>query len=142
MRIVSLLPSTTEILFALGAGEHVVGVTFECDHPPEARHRRIVSISAMPQGLTPAEIDEWVKVAMRAGRDLYHLDEAKLQSRKIRQLPGSLAEALDELAADEVIRDALGDHVFERFVEAKHEEWDEYRMQVSGWETARYLEAF
>ena len=74
--------------------------------------------------------------------NLYHLDEAKLQSRKIRQLPGSLAEALDELAADEVIRDALGDHVFERFVEAKHEEWDEYRMQVSGWETARYLEAF
>jgi glutamine synthetase len=74
--------------------------------------------------------------------NLYHLDEAKLQSRKIRQLPGSLAEALDELAADEVIRDALGDHVFERFVEAKREEWDEYRMQVSGWETARYLEAF
>ena len=67
----------------------------------------------------------------------YGRDEAKLQSRKIRQLPGSLAEALDELAADEVIRDALGDHVFERFVEAKREEWDEYRMQVSGWETAR-----
>ena len=78
MRIVSLLPSTTEILFALGAGEQVVGVTFECDHPPEARHRRIVSTSAMPQGLTPAEIDEWVKVAMRAGRDLYHLDQGAL----------------------------------------------------------------
>jgi glutamine synthetase len=74
--------------------------------------------------------------------NLYHLDEAKLQSRKIRQLPGTLSEALDELAADEVIREALGDHVFERFVEAKREEWDAYRMQVTGWETARYLEAF
>jgi glutamine synthetase len=74
--------------------------------------------------------------------NLYHLDEAKLQSRKIRQLPGTLAEALDELSGDEVIREALGDHVFERFVEAKREEWDAYRMQVTGWETARYLEAF
>ncbi len=48
----------------------------------------------------------------------------------------------DELARDEVIRDALGDHVFERFVEAKTEEWDEYRKQVSSWEVERYLEAF
>jgi glutamine synthetase len=74
--------------------------------------------------------------------NLYHFDAAKLESRKIRQLPGTLREALDELARDEVIRDALGDHVFERFVEAKTEEWDEYRKQVSSWEVERYLEAF
>jgi glutamine synthetase len=74
--------------------------------------------------------------------NLYHLDAAKLESRRIKQLPGSLREALDELSKDEVIREALGDHVFERFVEAKTEEWDEYRMQVSGWEVERYLEAF
>ena len=53
MNIVSLLPSATEILFALGAGEDVVGVTFECDHPPEARRRRIVSTSSLPEGLEP-----------------------------------------------------------------------------------------
>jgi glutamine synthetase len=87
-------------------------------------------------------IDRKLPVPDPVEENLYHLDEAKLQSRKIRQLPGTLAEALDELAADEVIRDALGDHVFERFVEAKRDEWNEYRMQVSGWETARYLEAF
>jgi glutamine synthetase len=74
--------------------------------------------------------------------NLYHLDAAKLESRKIRQLPGTLREALDELSRDEVIRDALGEHIFERFVEAKTEEWDEYRMQVSAWEVERYLEAF
>jgi glutamine synthetase len=74
--------------------------------------------------------------------NLYHLDPAKLESRKIRQLPGTLREALDELSRDEVIRDALGDHVLERFIEAKTEEWDEYRKQVSGWEVDRYLEAF
>ena len=78
MRIVSLLPSTTEILFALGAGEEVVGVTFECDHPAQARERRIVSTSAMPAGLSSAEIDAFVVAAMRAGEDLYHLDEGAL----------------------------------------------------------------
>jgi glutamine synthetase len=74
--------------------------------------------------------------------NLYHLDEAKLRSRNIGQLPGSLREALDELCADRVILDALGEHVAERFVEARAEEWDEYRIQVSGWEVDRYLEAF
>ena len=78
MRIVSLLPSTTEVLFAVGAGDDVVGVTFECDHPPEARTRRIVSTSALPEGLTAAEIDRMVSARMRAGEDLYHLDEGAL----------------------------------------------------------------
>ena len=77
-RIVSLLPSTTEILFAVGAGDQVVGVTFECDHPPEARGRRVVSTSAMPEGLASAEIDAFVAEAVRAGEDLYHLDEGAL----------------------------------------------------------------
>jgi glutamine synthetase len=74
--------------------------------------------------------------------NLYHFDTAKLSSRGIRQLPGTLREAVDELSADAVIGDALGEHILERFVEAKNEEWDEYRMQVSAWEVDRYLEAF
>ena len=78
MRIVSLLPSTTEILFAVGAGDDVVGVTFECDYPTEARTRRIVSTSALPEGLSAAEIDRVVSQRMRAGEDLYHLDEGAL----------------------------------------------------------------
>ena len=78
MRIVSLLPSTTEILFDLGAGGDVVGVTFECDHPVEARTRTIVSTSAMPEGLAPADIDAFVTDALRRGEDLYHLDEGAL----------------------------------------------------------------
>ncbi|HET6625204.1 MAG TPA: ABC transporter substrate-binding protein [Nocardioidaceae bacterium] len=78
MRIVSLLPSTTEILFDIGAGAEVVGVTFECDHPAEARTRTIVSTSAMPEGLSPTEIDEFVVNAMHSGEDLYHLDAGAL----------------------------------------------------------------
>jgi iron complex transport system substrate-binding protein len=78
VRIVSLLPSTTEILFAVGAGDDVVGVTFECDYPAAARERRIVSTSAMPEGLTPAQIDAYVAGAMARGEDLYHLDAGAL----------------------------------------------------------------
>ncbi|HET9944065.1 MAG TPA: cobalamin-binding protein, partial [Actinomycetes bacterium] len=78
MRIVSLLPSATEVLFAVGAGDDVVGVTFECDSPAEARNRRIVSTSALPEGLSAAEIDRVVSERMRAGEDLYHLDEGAL----------------------------------------------------------------
>jgi iron complex transport system substrate-binding protein len=91
VRIVSLLPSTTEILFAIGAGEDVVGVTFECDFPVEARSRRIVSTSAMPEGLSPAEIDAYVVGAMSRGEDLYHLS----------------ADALGELDADLVVTQDL-----------------------------------
>ncbi|HEU5035745.1 MAG TPA: ABC transporter substrate-binding protein [Nocardioides sp.] len=91
MRIVSLLPSTTEILFAIGAGDEVVGVTFECDFPAAARTRRIVSTSALPEGLTPAEIDAYVAGAMSRGEDLYHLS----------------ADALAELDADLVVTQDL-----------------------------------
>jgi iron complex transport system substrate-binding protein len=80
VRIVSLLPSTTEILFALGAGDDVVGVTFECDTPAEARTRTIVSTSAMPEGLTPAEIDAYVVGAVAQGEDLYRLAADALRS--------------------------------------------------------------
>jgi iron complex transport system substrate-binding protein len=78
VRIVSLLPSTTEILFGIGAGDDVVGVTFECDTPAEARSRRVVSASAMPEGLTPAAIDAFVAAAVASGDDLYHLDAGAL----------------------------------------------------------------
>jgi len=77
-RIVSLLPSATEILFSLGVGDRVVGVTFECDTPAEARSRRIVSTSAIPDGLTPAEIDAIVRERTAAGEDLYHLERDAL----------------------------------------------------------------
>ena len=75
----SLLPSATEILFAIGAGADVVGVTFECDFPPEARQRPIVSNTTLPAGLTPRQIDATVRARMEAGEDLYTLDEGALR---------------------------------------------------------------
>jgi len=55
-------------------GDQVVGVTFECDHPPAARTKTIVSTSALPEGLTPGEIDAVVKQRIADGEDLYRLD--------------------------------------------------------------------
>src|SRR4029453_4708302 len=78
VRIVSFLPSTTEILFAIGAGGDVVGVTVECDYPPEARSRRIVSTSVLPSELSAAGIDTGVSGTLGRGEDLYHLDRDAL----------------------------------------------------------------
>ena len=75
MRIVSLLPSATEIVYALGLDEHLVGVTHECDWPPEARTKPVVSVSALPAGATPAEIDRMVSASIGGGDPIYRLDD-------------------------------------------------------------------
>jgi glutamine synthetase len=74
--------------------------------------------------------------------NLYDLDEARRRARHVEMLPGSLEEALDCLAEDKVVQDGLGAHVCERFVSAKTQEWDEYRLQVSPWEVDRYLATY
>ena len=71
--------------------------------------------------------------------NLYHMGNEERATRNIPSLPGSLGEALEALKQDTVIRQALGDHVFERFIDAKTQEWDEYRTYVSQWELDRYL---
>jgi len=74
MRIVSLLPSATEILFAIGAGDQLVGVTHECDFPPQARALPKLTASALPASGDAAEIDRHVKEALHHGSSLYKLD--------------------------------------------------------------------
>jgi glutamine synthetase len=74
--------------------------------------------------------------------DLFHFDEAAMAKHSVGVLPGSLAEALNELENDELIREALGQHVYDWFLEAKRQEWDDYRKQVSQWEVERYLTAY
>jgi iron complex transport system substrate-binding protein len=85
MKIVSLLPSATEIVFALGLGDALVGVTDECDYPPEAVTKPVVSRSALPQGrpLSAPEIDEAVRGKLGEGQPLYVLDTDLLR----RELP-------------------------------------------------------
>jgi glutamine synthetase len=72
--------------------------------------------------------------------NLYHLDAEERQKMGVGELPGSLAEALTELAQDQVLLDALGPVAYEAFNRAKWEEWDEYRIRVTDYEIERYLE--
>lgn len=79
MRIASLVPSATEMLFALGLGGNVVGVTHECDYPPQAARLPHLTATVLPEGLDPDEIDAAVKEVVGDGRALYTLDEERLR---------------------------------------------------------------
>ncbi len=74
MRILSLLPSATEIVYALGLEDDLVGVTHECDWPPAARAKRSVSFSALPPAADPAEVDRLVSASIDGGEPIYRLD--------------------------------------------------------------------
>jgi iron complex transport system substrate-binding protein len=91
MRVVSLLPSATEILFALGFDKEIVGVSHECDFPAQARTKRVVIHSRLPHNAPPAEIDRLVREYVSRGESLYLVD----------------AEALAELQPDLIITQDL-----------------------------------
>jgi iron complex transport system substrate-binding protein len=82
MRIASLVPSATEMLFALGLGERVVAVTHECDYPPQASALPHLTRTVIPDGLGAAEIDAEVRRVVGEGRALYELDEETLAAAK------------------------------------------------------------
>ena len=82
MKIVSLLPSATEIVFALGLGDQLSGVSFECDYPPAARSVPVVSGTALPTdgSLSAEEIDAEVSARVAAGESIYTLDDARIRA--------------------------------------------------------------
>jgi iron complex transport system substrate-binding protein len=83
MRVASLVPSATEMLFALGAGDDVVAVTHECDFPPEATSKPHVTRSVVPEGLSAAEIDAAVRERTGRGEALYELDVPVLEELEV-----------------------------------------------------------
>lgn len=91
MRIVSLLPSATEVLFALGLEREVVGVSHECDFPAQARTKSVVIRSRVPADAKPLEIDAFVRQQVARGQSLYAVD----------------AEALEQLAPDLIVTQDL-----------------------------------
>jgi glutamine synthetase len=74
--------------------------------------------------------------------NLYHFTDEDLKRRNIPTLPATLGEAIEDLRQDEVVAAALGDHVFEKLIEAQSTEWNAFRMHVSQWERDRYLELY
>jgi iron complex transport system substrate-binding protein len=91
MRIASLVPSATEMLFAVGLGDSVVGVTHECDYPPRAAKLPHLTRTVLREGLDPVQIDTAVKATVAEGRALYELDE----------------ELMAELAPDLIVTQAV-----------------------------------
>ncbi len=75
-------------------------------------------------------------------RNLYEMGEEELEERNIKSLPSNLYEAIQELAKDEVIKDAIGEHIFEKFTDAALYEWSAYSRYISKWELDRYLRKF
>jgi len=75
-------------------------------------------------------------------RNIYHMTQSELDELGIASLPASLQEAYVELAKDEVIKEALGAHIYEKLMEAKMKEWDDYRTKVHQWEVDQYLSMF
>lgn len=72
-------------------------------------------------------------------KNIHSMTDAELKERGIRKLPGTLGEAVEELRASEFLQGVLGDHIFEKYVAAKQEEWDTYKCQVTDWEIEQYL---
>ena len=82
MRIVSLVPHATELLYALGLGDDVVAVTHECDHPRGALDKPHITRDKLPAGLSAAEIDREVRARTERGEAIYELDEDLLRDLK------------------------------------------------------------
>jgi glutamine synthetase len=88
-------------------------------------------LDGIKQGMTPpAPVSD----------DVYEWDAAEREANGVGVLPGNLKEALDELSNDELLQEALGEHIYSAYMRAKTMEWDEYRTHVSEWERERYLE--
>ena len=90
-------------------------------------------LDGIERGLTPPE---------EITENIFAMDDAARAAAGIASLPGSLAEALEALKADPLMRETLGEHVFTQYVAGKEKEWDEYRTQVSDWECRKYIIAY
>jgi len=90
-------------------------------------------LDGIKKGLAPPEPVE---------ENIYQLDAGSLMQRNIDLLPTSLAEALNALKTDDLMQRVLGEHLYERYIDVKTQEWDEFKKQVTNWEIETYLDTF
>jgi glutamine synthetase len=121
-------------------GKSIEGTRVEVRCPDPSSNTYLAFAAMIAAGLDGVE--KAMTLADPVEESLFEMDRATIAAKSIKELPGTLAEALDELERDEVIREALGDHVYSHFLEGKRAEWDDYRTQVSDWEVERYLDQF
>ena len=121
-------------------GKSIEGTRAEVRCPDPSSNTYLAFAAMIAAGLDGVENE--LPLAEPVEESLFEMDATRIAEKGIRELPGTLGEALDELERDDVIREALGDHIFNHYVDAKRAEWDEYRTQVSDWEVERYLDEF
>jgi glutamine synthetase len=124
----------------ISPGKSIEGTRCEVRCPDPSSNTYLAFAAMIAAGLDGVE--RGLTLADPVEESLFEMDASRIAEKGIRELPGTLGEAIDELERDPVIAEALGDHVLSHYVAAKRAEWDEYRTQVTGWELDRYLEAF
>src|SRR5437899_4750342 len=121
-------------------GKSIEGTRVEVRCPDPSSNTYLAFAVMIAAGLDGVE--KGLQLSDPVEESLFEMDAATIASKGIRELPGTLGEAIDELEKDSVIAEALGDHVLTHYVEAKRAEWDEYRTQVSDREVEGYLHEF
>jgi glutamine synthetase len=124
----------------ISPGKSIEGTRAEVRCPDPSSNTYLAFAAMIAAGLDGLE--RGLVLSEPVEESLFEMDAARIAEKGIRELPGTLGEAIEELESDPVIGEALGDHVLMHYVNAKRAEWDEYRTQVTGWELDRYLEAY
>jgi glutamine synthetase len=124
----------------ISPGKSIEGTRAEVRCPDPSSNTYLAFAVMIAAGLDG--IEKGLSLPDPVEESLFEMDSSRVTERGIRELPGTLGEAIEELKVDPVVCEALGDHVLEHYIEAKTEEWNEYRTQVTQWEIDRYLEAY
>jgi glutamine synthetase len=115
--------------------EKATRAEFRCPDP--AANPYLAFAVMLAAGVTG--IEENYELPEPVEEDIFEMTEAERRENGIESLPGSLAEAIAETEKSDLAREALGDHIFEKFIANKKIEWDSYRMHVSEYEIGKYL---
>jgi glutamine synthetase len=110
---------------------------FEIRSPDPAANPYLCFSVLLTAGL--AGIKEGLELPAPVEENVYHMSDFQRKRRGIGELPGSLSEAIDLFEKSKLMREALGEHVFDAFIKNKRVEWDQYRAQVTGYELEKYL---
>jgi glutamine synthetase len=121
-------------------GKSIEGTRAEVRCPDPSSNTYLAFAVMIAAGLDGVE--KGLQLGDPVEESLFEMDAATITSKGIRELPGTLGEAITELENDPVVGEALGEHILSHYIDAKRAEWDEYRTQVSQWEVERYLEQF
>ena len=121
-------------------GKSIEGTRAEVRCPDPSSNTYLAFAVMIAAGLDGVE--KGLQLSDPVEESLFEMDAATIASKGIKELPGTLGEAIVELENDPIVSEALGEHVLSHYLDAKRAEWDEYRTQVSDWEVDRYLEQF